>query len=183
MIRKFVVLVLLMFLAACSREQPVAPLEAEAPAAAAASVDTAPVPQGFVYSPLPEGVSIATPFHVRNDRIYSTRTGAMRRRSNLELLEGDAAAAAVAVGSQLQAGGFRSIEIEDKGDGMTRLAFIKKAAGRVNLRAGSDVGAKPANPLAQGLLSIDWQVSAAPAAGSDDAAESVEGSGAGATEG
>ena len=114
------------------------------------------------YSPLPKGVVLA-PFHVRSDRIYTTKVGAERRRATLELLEGGTAAAADDVSKQMAASGFRSLGVEDKGDGMIRLAFLKKDAGRINVTASSDVGDKPSNPHAVGLIMFDWQLAPAPA--------------------
>jgi hypothetical protein len=118
---------------------------------------------GFAYSPLPRGIQLVQSFHVRSDRIYTTKTGAERRRATLELLEGGTAAAAEDVQKQMAASGFRALPVKDKGDGITRLAFVKKGMGRTNVSVNPDVGDKPSNPHAVGVIMFDWQLTPMPA--------------------
>jgi hypothetical protein len=68
---------------------------------------------GFAYSPLPRGIQLVQSFHVRSDRIYTTKTGAQRRRATLELLEGGTAAAAEYVKKLMAASVFRALPVKD----------------------------------------------------------------------
>src|SRR5678815_3484980 len=89
MTKNLVYIGILAVLAACSGERP-APADAGPEPGVAAAITTASGPgeQKCVdaYSPLPKAV-VLTPYHVRSDRIYTTKTGAERRRATLELLE------------------------------------------------------------------------------------------------
>lgn len=151
----------LVLLAACSSEQ-----GAPAPAPVAAETDAAAVvptqDAGFDYSPLPSGVVVETPYIVRSERVYLARNGAERHLSTIELLEGDAIALASEIGGRLAADGYRTLKVADRGDGITRQAFNKRGAGRVNLSATQEVGERPAHPRSVGLISIDWQSAPAP---------------------
>jgi hypothetical protein len=156
MIKKLQVVSLALALVACSPEKPAAPAEQDQ-SANVVPVQT-PAVRGFVYTPLPDYVVIDTPFHVRSDRIYATKNGIMRRRSTLELLQGGAVPVATAISEELTAAGFRAVDVKDKGDGITRLGFLKKGTGRINVSATPEVGEKPSNPKAVGVVSIDWPV-------------------------
>lgn len=155
-------ILLLAFLCACSdRPSPQAePQATHAPAVAEVTAPAAAPSQSMIasgYSPLPKGLVIASPFHVRNDRIYTTKSGTTRRRAMLELLDANGSAVADSLGEQLQAQGFRPLAVDDKNDGVTRRAFVQKGRGRINLSTSADVGGRPANPEAKALLAIDWQ--------------------------
>jgi hypothetical protein len=148
-------------IAGCSREQPAAqPAQVSAdPAPSAHCVPAQEAASGFVYSPLPPGVTLSTRFIVRGDRIYTTKAGAQRRLATLELLEGDAPVVAQALVGQMTALGFTQVAMPEKDDGLTRLGFTRKDLGRVNIYATSDVGKSPFNPAAIGLLKFDWPAS------------------------
>lgn len=169
-------------LAACSDPQqaPADSAHAGQPAAteaAGANAGNAAAPAGFAYSPLPEGVSVSSPYQVRSDRVYQTKSGAERRRATLELLEGDPVAAIRTIGGQLEAQGFHALPVADKGDEVTRLAYRKREAGRINMAAWSDIGERPSNPHSVGVLWVDWQLTPAPDAAQDqdDAADADAG--------
>lgn len=153
--------------AACSQpsSQPVTPSStavAECPPASNAAATS--------YSPLPPGFAFATPFHVRGDRIYTTPTGLARRISTLEILAGDSGTVAVEAGRAFVAMGFREVQIPSKDEGQTRLAFVKPGYGRVNIYAQADVGDKPFNPAAVGLVKFDWPLTPPPAKADEHAA-------------
>jgi hypothetical protein len=149
-----------MTLAACGAEQPAATSDSDPmPADDSQSAAMAAASKGFHYSPWPGMVIVETPFHVRSDRIYTTKNGADRRRTTLELLEGEAAKVIGSIGDTLVSGGFSAMNIPDKGDGIQRLAYRRNGYGRINLSAKSDVGDKPANPRATGLITFDWPLS------------------------
>ncbi len=149
-------------LSACNSPQPAPQSTAEA------SVDCPPAPAPEVpkpmYDPLPDGVVLDLPFHVRSDRFYTTRGGDQRRVSTLELLDGDAGTVAREIGSALEASGFSTIAIPEKEDGVERLAFRKGGYGRINVSYQADPGDSPVNPAAVGVLKFDWPVDASPAA-------------------
>lgn len=126
--------------------------EAAAPVSAIAS--------SFAYSPLPPGVVLQTPFHVRGDRIYVTPKGMTRRVGTLELLEGDAIAVATGLETQMADAGFRTLVVPQKEDGMARFAYDRKDYGRINVYAQADVGANPFHPDAVGIIKFDWPLDA-----------------------
>lgn len=164
MTRHLVVLAVALALGACSGKDAAPQVSANTTADAtptATADDQAPT--GFAYSPFPHGVVLVQPFHVRSDRIYTTKPGAQRRRATLELLADGPASAADSVRKQMAASGFRALTVKDKGDGITRLAFVKKGMGRINVNTSSEVGDKPSNPHAVGLIMFDWQLAPAPA--------------------
>lgn len=171
MTRHLVVLAAALALSACSGQNasPQASADATATATPTKSVDGQAL-TAFAYSPFPEGVVLVQPFHVRSDRIYRTKAGAERRRSALELLDGGAPSAAQDVARQMASSGFRKLDVKDKGDGVTRMSFVKKGRGRINVASSSDVGSKPSNPKAVGVITIDWQLAPAPAAEATDKA-------------
>jgi hypothetical protein len=153
--------------ASCSQpsSQPVAPngtSVAECPPASNATATS--------YSPLPPEFAFATPFHVRADRIYTSPTGVPRRISTLEILAGNADTVAAEAGRAFVAMGFREVQTPSKGDGLTRLAFVKPKYGRINIYAQADVGDKPFNPAAVGLIKFDWPLAAPPAKAAEQAA-------------
>ncbi len=104
-------------------------------------------------------VIVETPFHVPCNRIYTTKNGAERRRTTIELLEGEAATVIGSIGDSRVSEGFRAMNIQDKGDGIQRLAYKRNGYGRINLSAKSDVEDKPANPRATGPIMFDWPLS------------------------
>lgn len=110
------------------------------------------------YKPFPSAISLTTAYHVRRDHIYTTKAGDARRGSSLELLEGDALAVVDSLGESLVAQGFHAMNLKDKGDGVTRVAYRKTGYGRINLSATPSVGEKPSNPDAVGVVAIDWPV-------------------------
>jgi hypothetical protein len=173
MTRHLVVLAAAFALSACSGQNGApASTSAAADASQATSVDRQ-APTAVTYSPFPLGVVLAQRFHVRSDRIYTTKSGAQRRRATLELLDGAPDATADSVSKQMASSGFRALTVKDKGDGITRLAFVKKGAGRTNVSISSQVGDKPSNPRAIGLIMFDWQL--APATASAAAASPDQG--------
>ena len=162
MTRHLAVLAAALALSACSGQNaaPPASTGTAADASQASSVgDHAST--AFAYSPFPQGVVLAQPFHVRGDRIYTTKSGAQRRRATLELLEGAPGDVADSVRKQMASSGFRALAVKDKGDGITRLAFVKKGAGRINVSISSNIGDKPSNPRAVGVIMFDWQLAPA----------------------
>lgn len=149
-----------MTLAACGVEQPAATSDSDPmPADDSQSAAMAAASKGFHYSPWPGMVIVESPFHVRSDRIYTTKNGADRRRTTLELLEGEAANVIGSIGDTLVSEGFSAMNIPDKGDGIQRLAYRRNGYGRINLSAKSDAGDKPANPRATGVITFDWPLS------------------------
>jgi len=125
------------------------------------------------YTPLPEVVTFTPAFHVRKDRIYTTPKGVRRRNVNLEILQGDAVQASTVAGESLLKSGFKAVPVPTKGDGITRLAFDKPGYGRININARTDVGDKPSNPDAVGVVVFDWPLQAPVAKPSQAAASTA----------
>ena len=176
MSKKVVLLAALLFAAGCTSEAP-APTQATAtdPTPVQADAEPCPPPE---YSATPENVAVGHAYLVRADRIYETRAGGERRRSSLELLDGDPRAVAEAVVADLVGKGFRQMDVPDRGDGTLRLAVIKKGVGRINVAATDDRGSNPAHPRSVGIVTFDWPVTAAQGAsdGEAGAEESLESS-------
>jgi len=147
--------------AGCSGDRPASdtatPADAgTADANAAAAIDC-PAP---VYSATPPGVSeVQSQYFVRTDRAYVTKAGDERRRTTIELMEGDPVAVAQAIADGYVARGFRQLEVADEGDGTTRFAVTRAGVGRTNISATSDRGNNPSHPRSVGLVSFDWPLS------------------------
>lgn len=165
-----------MFLAVGCSQEP-APEAAAADPGPALQSESKPCPPPE-YSATPENVAVGHAYLVRADRIYETRAGGERRRSSLELLDGDPRAVAEAVVADLVGKGFRQMDVPDRGDGTLRLAVIKKGVGRINVAATDDRGSNPAHPRSVGIVTFDWPVTAAQGAAdgeSPDAADAALG--------
>lgn len=175
MIKRIAIPFMFLVLAACSSEAPqsVATDAPETPAAAS-PVLPASAATPAAYTPFPDGVRVVSPFHVRSDRIYTTKGGDERRRATLETLESDAVATANDIASQLTGAGFRALDAKDRGDGVVRLGFLKKGVGRINVLASADVGEKPSNPRALGVVAIDWPTAKRPGADAPVAGQQAE---------
>lgn len=125
---------------------------------------TAPEPatscaSGFWDSPLPEGISIDIAFHPKSDRIYA-KEGAVRRRVEVEFLEGDASQAFASAKNSMIAAGYRIEGTEhDYGRGKVSQAFMKDRMPRVWVTIYPSAGKEPFNPEAKGVLAFGWQVS------------------------
>jgi len=165
MLKKSIVLAFLVALGACSQEtvQPASTSTRDTTVAPAASKEQPEIDLGYDYRPLPDGVGIEAPFVVRNDRIYVTKAGDERRRTSLEILEGDSTRLAEAAVGQLEAQGFSRMQIPERGDGVLRMAVRKKGVGRINVTANPDVGNNPSHPRSVGVISFDWPSAAAQA--------------------
>jgi hypothetical protein len=138
--------------AACSQK----PQDA-APQASAPSQSSEACTQSAAYSPLPGGIEVTFPFHLRSDRFFTNKKDKLRRRVTLELLEGDAGTAFDSASQSLVAAGYKA-KGEPKGEPTTRRlqAFTKKGQPSILLASNFGVGDKPANPAAVGLVSFEW---------------------------
>lgn len=142
-------------LVACTQQpQPVSPFEV---ADQAQPVETQACPAEGFYSPLPVDIRLAFPFHLRSDRIFTNKKGKLRRRVTMELLEGQAGAAFESASQSLVAGGYKPKGVA-KGDLTARSSqtFTQKGKPSIVLVSNVNVGAKPANPDALGLVSLEW---------------------------
>lgn len=129
--------------------------DAATAAADAAAVDC-PAP---AYSATPPDVSeVESQYFVRTDRVYVTKAGDERRRTTIELMEGDPGAVAQAIVDGYVARGFRQLEVADEGDGTSRFAVTKAGVGRTNISATTDRGNNPSHPRSVGLVHFDWPV-------------------------
>lgn len=137
-----------------------APAAADAGVADGSAAAMAPCPDP-AYRATPDDVALDQAFLVRQDRLYVTRTGAERRRTSLEIQEGDPRQLAERVVGDLVGQGYRQIEVADRGDGIARYAVTKRGVGRVNVAATTDLGARPSHPRSVGVVSFDWPVAGA----------------------
>jgi len=169
---KKLILVAALLAAGCAQETSPAgdtagPAVGPVEAAAADPAAECPEPR---YSPLPAAVAFDRDFLVRTDKVYVTRAGGERRRTSLEILDGDAQAIAREVVADLVAQGARELDVEDRGDGTLRLAVNQRGVGRINVSATDDRGANPAHPRSVGIVAFDW-----PLSGGDDADAEADG--------
>jgi len=169
------VLILLVagLLAACSDNTPV---DQGAASPASGPADTSLVQadcvgEGF-YSPLPAGVTVSFPFHFRIDRISPNSKGKMNRRVVLEIVEGDTAAAFESAKQSLLDAGYR-LNGEPKGDPAKKQLqkFKKEGSPAITLKSDTNVGKKPSNPAAIGVVYFDWLVPDAAQPESDSRAD------------
>lgn len=156
----------LLLAAGCSQDPASPGADATRPPAAVA---TQPCPEP-AYTAMPDGIELGQPFLVRSDRIVATANGGERRRTWLEITEGDPRQVAEAIVADLLADGFQRLEARERDDGITRHAVHKRGVGRINISASSDLGAKPSHPRAVGLVGFDW-----PVAGGDEGPGEGEG--------
>lgn len=150
--------VLLTFLSGCNPE-PVATSESASTTAStdaenSASPADAP-PAGASDSLLPPGVTITVPSKQRSMHGYTTKAGQDRRVVIYEFFDGDVATVTGSLERSMAAAGFNSKPVDDKGDGKTRVAFIKPGFGRVNIAVTSSLGNKPSDASAKGVFSLD----------------------------
>lgn len=146
---KFLVVLVTGLVMACSQHQP-------SPNSQAALQEQACAQGGF-YSPLPVNIQLASPFHLRSDRIATNKQGKVRRRVTLEMLQGTGGEAFADASRSLLAAGYE-VKGQLKGEPTARQSqgFIKKGHPSIVLISNVDVGAKPANPDAKGLLAVEW---------------------------
>lgn len=156
MIRKILVLSLVAALAACGGKEQVAVSAAEAPVADAGAAAV----EG--YRPLPGGVELGLEAHLRSDRIYENKKGATRRKVTYEVLKGSQQDAVASVEQALTAAGYAAQPRNDGKNGAFTIAYKKKKTPTLNVQFNPSVGDKPANPAAQHLVAVDWQLKAAP---------------------
>ena len=145
---------------------------------AAQVADTAPCPEP-AYLAMPAGIELDQPFLVASDRVYETDAGGERRRTWLEIQEGDPLQVAEGVVTGLLAEGFERVETRERDDDITRLAVHKRGVGRINISATRELGARPSHPRSVGQVGFDWPVAGpdeGPDAGPDEdsAAEAAD---------
>lgn len=108
-----------------------------------------------IYAPYPPGMKLHARFIVRSDRVFLNQKGRERRRTALELLDGDAIQVAENAVSQLVAAGLKSKGAKQDAKGMTAYS-LRKPDYWVSVRVGTDVGARPAHPRSVGLVIFEW---------------------------
>lgn len=142
--------------AACTQQ---APETAPQMAAPSPQAETQACKQAGFYSPLPADVQLSFPFQLRSDRIFTNKKGKVRRRVTIEFLEGSAGDAFVSASQSLEAVGYKA-KGKLKGESTTRQsqAFVMKGKPSITLVSNVNVGKKPANPEAVGLVSFEWTV-------------------------
>lgn len=114
--------------------------------------------------PLPGGISIDIPFHFRGDRIYSQKSGAVRRRVELEFLSGDGRSVLdSARTSMLKAGYAVDGDEVEKGSGTVAQRYVKEDSHAVWITVYGAPPKNPSNPDSLGMIAYGWEVS--PAAG------------------
>ena len=157
-----ILLALLVALCGCARTnlapEQASETQASNPVEKATSAPCPPTPAG--YNPFPAGVSPSFTYHLRTDRIYVHANGKSRRRLVLETLDSDAISALASLKQTLSASGFKQREDKTSPDGRITSPWSKKGSGTILLISVNDVGSKPSNPSAKGVVIIDYPFSA-----------------------
>lgn len=123
-----------------------------------------PCTQTSFYSPLPGDLQVQFPFHLRSDRIFTNKKGALRRRVTLETLNGTAAEAFEGASQSLVAAGYKAKgKLKGSPEKKQAQSFVRKGQPTIALVSNVDVGSKPANPDATGLVYFEWTVRSAKA--------------------
>ncbi len=161
-IRFAAVIVMAASLAACGDQ---APQTGSAPATVEAPTPPAPAPVATAgEQALPDGLAMPVGFELRNVMERQTDKGERRNRSVYEFAEGDNAAAFEAVKQVLTGAGFKDGEVKLTDSGISA-TFRKAGYGRIQVSVSSNLGKKPKNPAAKGVVSVDWPAAdAAPVA-------------------
>jgi hypothetical protein len=133
---------------------PPAVTDAAVPAPAQAPEAAACAPAG--YQLLPAGIALSIPYHLRADRIYSSKDGQSRRRIVLEYLDSDAGAVLASVESSMLASGFKARPRRDQPNGNIVVPYLKRDFGNLQLVLNPSPGDKPSNPAAKGTLALDF---------------------------
>lgn len=107
------------------------------------------------YDPMPEGMTVNIPYHLRGDRIYADAKGNYRRRVTLEYLDGDAGSVFDAAFMSLTSAGYVAKKKWEK-DGRFGSGFNKKGVGALLLSVNPKAVPKPAHPDAKGMLVLDY---------------------------
>ncbi len=105
---------------------------------------------------LPEGVNLPSGYVLRNVMERRTQKGEQRNRSVFEYADGDSKSAYEAAKASLEAAGFTAGELKVDADGVLANTFRKAGYGRVQVSTSDNIGRKPKNPAAKGVLSLDW---------------------------
>lgn len=142
----------LLLLAGCGKE-PASPL-AQPTTGANASIATE-CPETTTYDPMPPGVVVGVPFHLRSDRITSDSKGNYRRRVTFEYLSGDAASVFDSIVGSVTGAGYSAKERKEK-DGRLSIGFNKKGIGALLLSVNPNAVPKPAHPDAKGMFVLDF---------------------------
>ncbi|MGN7726625.1 hypothetical protein ACTJIL_12535 [Luteimonas sp. 22616] len=116
-----------------------------------------PCTQTSFYSPLPSELQVQFPFHLRSDRIFTNKKGTVRRRVTLETLNGTAQEAFESASQSLVAAGYKAKgKLKGSPDKKQAQSFARKGQPSIALVSSVDVGSKPANPDAIGLVYFEW---------------------------
>lgn len=151
---RFVLAVLVVgSLLACSRDP--APITAtDAVAAGEVKPATKPCPTAaFSYEPLPAGVGLPFPVHMRDDRITAKPDGSLRRVVVFEYLEGDQRSTMDALAASLVQAGYKAGRERVRSDGRLETRF-RNGTHQLVVSVTSAAGAKPSHPSAKGTFGI-----------------------------
>ncbi|MGY1425753.1 hypothetical protein [Lysobacter sp. A289] len=106
--------------------------------------------------PLPEGVELAFPYHLRSDRIVEREERSDRRRIGLEYLAGDKESIFAGIEQSLVAAGFEQRERKDSENGNIRAKFDKSKVGIVIVTVTPSNDSKADHSDARGRILLDW---------------------------
>jgi pyruvate/2-oxoglutarate dehydrogenase complex dihydrolipoamide acyltransferase (E2) component len=109
-------------------------------------------------TPLPKGITLDFPYHLRQDIVETSKDGRKRRKVTVEYLQGTPQDIRTSVGAALKGAGLELQEESTTRDGGARLKYRLKGFGTVVVSIPSTKRDKYRNPAAQGHMSLDFPV-------------------------
>ncbi len=101
-------------------------------------------------------VALGFRYEVRSRFNRTTTNGQSRHRAVLESLDADMEAAFASIEGSMKQAGFRRITLERSEKGAILATYRKHGTPRISVSVSDDLGRKPKNRAAKGLVSIDW---------------------------
>ena len=127
---------------------------------AVATVKSCP-PAVAGYRFLPGSLDVPVAYHLRTDRITTTKENQRRRRVTLEFLEGDVASVLASVESAMAKAGYKARTLKEREDGSVTRRFVRRGVGIIVIIS-PKVGDRPGNPDAKGVLTYSYSLGPVP---------------------
>lgn len=146
-------------LIACSGQGP-AERDAAMPDTAAQSIGAAGL-QAW-HPVLPGDAELGADVHLRTHTIYQAKNGATRRRLVFELLDAPPDRAEAVIAASLARADYVGDEAKPGKSGRYSVRYRKKGAPTITATYHPELASSPANPEAQSMVTLTWQIKRAP---------------------
>lgn len=152
----------LLALGGCQQAEEPQP-ETAATAQEASTGDVPPLPLGAargrpLATPLPAGISLDFPYHVRQDITVPGNGGVARRKIGFEYLEGDGNSVHRQLDATFRHRGFRLLEERVSDSGNRRIKYHLNGFGTVIVNIPTEKRDSYRNPAANGHFSLDFPI-------------------------